>query len=148
MFRYEHIEKNPNPARGDGILTLDQLRYYIRAFKRDPRYGIAGLPHGFAAFVRFCGLDLKWQLKAKILPDTAYSNWLPARVQRRLSSKVRQVLKGQVIFVPASRQHSTWKAVFDSPVPPVPGDIPHRDHEFLLERTVVGPKVRRFPAGF
>lgn len=140
--------RNPNPARGQDILTLTQLRHYVRLFWTDRRYGICGLQGGKTAFLRFCGEDWKAQIVTKIIRDPPESEYLSARLQSTLSRKVLQVLRGQVIFIENSPKTATWRPLLGAPEPPVPDELPARDHEFRLQMTVVGPKIRRISTGF
>lgn len=145
MNSWPHPERNPRPACGHDVLTLSQLRHYVRLFWQERRYGICSVYGGKAAFLRFVGDEFARHLQAKILGDE--SDYLSKPFQRVLSRKVLQVLRGQVIFVETATG-ATWRPMLGSPEPPCELEIPHRDHEFRLEKTVLGPKIRLLPTGF
>ena len=146
-FAHQHVGRNPRPARGKDILTRDQLRYYLRKFWDDEAYGVCQVRGGKEAFLRWCGDDIRWQIMHKLLAPEPESLWLPARVQRIMSRKVLMVLRGQVIFIPEG-VGAIWRPLFDNPQPPVPEAVPRRDHEFRIDHTPVGIKIRRYGTGF
>jgi len=139
--------RNLRPAYGQDVLTLTQLRHYVRLFWSERQYGICGLHGGKAAFLRFVGEEYAQHLRAKLLADPPQSEYLSKRMQRMLSRKVLQVLRGQIIFVETPKG-ATWRPMLGAPEPPVVDALPYRDHEFRLEKTPFGPKIRRLQGGF
>jgi hypothetical protein len=135
--------RNPRPARGPDILTLTQLRHYVRLFWTDRRYGICGLAGGKQAFLRFCGGDpvIRHAIHYRLL--LGHTEWLPEAQQRLLSRKVGQILRGEVIFIEVAPRTATFRPMLGAPEPPIPGAVPFYDHQFRLEHTVMGPKIRR-----
>jgi hypothetical protein len=138
---YSYIWPNPRPARGPEILSLTQLRHYIGLFWTDRRYGICHIRGGKQAFLRFCGSPLDQQIRMKLL--NRESEYFGADLQRQLSRKVLQILRGHIIFVPTSDTEATWKPLMDAPQPPLEGLVPFHDHHFRIEHTAIGPKIRR-----
>lgn len=142
-------ERNRRPAIGRDVLTLSQIRHYIRLFWTVRGYGICGLHGGKDAFLRFVGDEYRAQVLAKITSKTPLSEYLSAPLQRVLSRKILQVLKGEVIFVEQPGGKVIWKPLMKSPQPPFPVEMaPPREHEFRWEWTVVGPKIRRVMTGY
>jgi hypothetical protein len=143
MTWQRYTQRNTRPARGPDVLTLSLLRHYLRKFWTDRVYGICGIQGGKEAFLRFCGEEFKYLIKDTLLREEPLSEYLPARAQRMLSRKVRQVLRGEVIFVQDSGKTATWRPILGAPEPPVPHELPAKDHEFWLQKTPFGPKIRR-----
>ena len=144
-FAKDFIYRNPRPARGVDVLTLTQLRHYLRLFWSERQYGICHIPGGKAAFLRWCGDAATGnQIREKLLAQNPRSEYLSARLQRILSRKVLAVLRGQVIFVEDTPGTATWRPLLGSPEPPVPGELVAPDHQFRIEHTPVGPRIRRF----
>lgn len=137
------ISRNPHPARGRDVLTITQLRHYLRKIWRERRYGVCHIHGGRAAFMRFCGIEWKWLIITRLLPEVSESEYLSARAQRILSRKVLQLLRGEVIFVDDGHGKATWRPVLGRKEPPVAADIRPPDHEFRIEHTAIGPKIRR-----
>jgi hypothetical protein len=144
---WRHPERNPSPAYGRDVLTLAQLRHYVRLFWTERRYGICALNGGKAAFLRFVGPEYTQHVRDKLLAQPPKSEYLSKPLQRLLSRKVLQVLRGQVIFVEVD-SGATWRPMLGCPEPPDEDFRPMRDHEFRVERTVIGPKIRKLPIGF
>jgi hypothetical protein len=142
------VSRNTRPARGQDILTLTQLRHYVRLFWTDRRYGISHIKGGKTAFLRFVGEEHKHHILLKLVKTTPGSEYLSARLQRILSRKVLQVLRGEVIFIENGPITATWRPLLGCPEPPMPDELPPRDHEFRLEKTVLGPRIRRIQSGF
>jgi hypothetical protein len=140
--------RNRRPARGQDILTLTQLRHYLRLFWGDRRYGISHVIGGKTAFLRFCGEEHKHHILLKVVKADPQSEYLSARLQRILSRKVLQVLRGEVIFIQNGPNTATWRPLLGCPEPPMPEELPARDHEFRVEKTVLGPRIRRIQTGF
>lgn len=142
-------ERNRRPATGHDVLTLSQIRHYVRLFWTVRAYGICGLIGGKRAFLRFVGEQYQAQVLAKIVSKKPISEYLSAPLQRVLSRKILQVLKGEVIFVEISGGQTTWKPMLKNPQPPLPFEsAPPREHEFRIEHTVMGPKIRRVSTGY
>lgn len=140
-FKY----RNPRPALGTAVLTLGQLRYYFRRFWEERAYGISHVTGGKAAFLRYCGDDaVGYQIRDKILSKEPRSEYLSAQLQRVLSRKVLAVLRGEVIFVEDGGGRATWRPVLGEPEPPIPGEVLRPDHQFRIEHTAIGPRIRRF----
>ncbi len=125
------------------MLTIDQLKFYLRRFRRDPRYGICVRHGGWTAFTRACGDSAKYL--NRLVPTNPQNNWIPARVQLTLSRKVRQVLAGQ-LYILETPEGMTWCI---EPHPrPLDVEPPPRNHPMYIEHTAIGPKIRRLPSNF
>lgn len=134
-------DRNPRPARGPEVLSLVQLRHYVNLFWTDRRYGICHIRGGKAAFLRFCGERLTHHIQDKLLDQD--SEYFPADLQRQLSKKIQQVLRGQIIFVPVNDGQATWKPLLSAPQPPLDDGVPFYDHQFRIEHTALGPRIRK-----
>ena len=142
-YGYRYVERNKKPATGPDVLSLCQLRHYVRLFWTDRRYGVCHIPGGKAAFLRFCTPRLASYVSQRITPDKPSSEYFPADLQRLLSKKVHQVLRGQIIFVEVDAKTATWRPLLHAPEPPLEHFIPFHDHHFRIEHTAIGPKIRR-----
>lgn len=142
-------ERNRRPAVGKDVLTLSQIRHYVRLFWTERAYGICGIHGGKRAFLRFVGDQYQAQVLAKIVSKKPLSEYLSAPLQRVLSRKILQVLRGEVIFYEVPRGQTTWRPMLKDAQPPLPFlSAPPRQHEFRIEHTVMGPKIRRVMTGY
>lgn len=100
-IRYEDMAftRNPNPARGRDIYSLDELRHYCRLLFRDRKYGVCHVAGGKVAFARACGYKRLESLYDTLVADPPRNEFLSAVKQRTVSRIVRMVLNGKLYFV-------------------------------------------------
>lgn len=133
--------RNPTPARGPGIFSLDELRYYIRAFWTDPTYGICQVQGAKTAFIRACDVTAS-TIKETFLDKSI--EFLKDSTQRRISRCVKDVLTGRVIYCSKPRNACEAEGVYqDHPVPPANVKEAPRQIEFQLIQDRFGPRIRR-----
>lgn len=134
---------NPRPATGPGVLTVDQLKTYLRAFRHDPRYGICGVRGGWGAFARACGDSSKYL--NRLVPESPQNVWIPAWVQATLSRKVRQVLSGQ-LYILEEAQGVRW-CIEPNPKPLNVAPL-QRNHRLYIDHTAIGPRIKKIQTDF
>lgn len=135
--------RNPTPARGPEVYSLDELRYYIREFWTNRLYGICSLRGGKSAFIKACGLGAP-HFEKVLLSDPPKMQFLRAETQRRLSKAVRNVLTGKIHYETDPRNVSHAIGIFDlEGRPPVGSKEVPRAVEFRLQFSRFGPRIHR-----
>lgn len=137
---------NQKPAYGHDVLSVSQLRYWIRKFRQEREYGVCHIRGGWGAFLRYVGYPLAFQVQQRLSPAAVPdAHYLSAKAQRAISRKVWAVLRGEVIFVElrGGPTSATFKPTLGHLQPPLPDSVPVYEHPMRVEWTPIGPKLRR-----
>lgn len=135
--------RNPTPARGPEVYSLDELRYYARKFWNDRIYGICGVEGAKNAFSAACGLRHQY-LKKLLVDDPPQLQFVRADTQRRISKAVRNVIMGKIRYVTDPKRIRRAIGVYDPNGMPLEGvrEAP-RAVEFALRKGLFGPRLHR-----
>lgn len=135
--------RNPHPARGPEVYSLDELRYYLRKFWTDRMYGVCHITGGKAAFCNACGM-VQGYFKSVFVDDPPKMQFLRAETQRRVSKAVRNVLTGKIRYETDLRnvRHAIGKLDPEGRPPAGVKEFP-RVTEFQLQWSRLGPRVHR-----
>lgn len=137
--------RNPNPARGPGVLSLDELRRHIRLFWKDPRYSISYIPGAKRAFIKTCEFPKKY-FEQVFLSDPPEMEYLSARAQRRISKAVLNIAQGYITYVQDPMNFRRAIGFYDpKPLPPATEPPAIREIEFVLRNEGFGPRLFRVP---
>lgn len=135
--------RNPRPARGAEVLSLDELRRYLRLFWSDPEYGLAPVAGAFSAFIRACDVSAQ-HFRNIFLLEPPRQQFMGNDLQRRVSKAVLNVISGRIHYETDPKQVSRALGIYD-PTGAPPGKIPplRRDIQFTLRTTPYGPRLSR-----
>lgn len=134
--------RNPSPAQGPGVYSLDELRHYCRLFWRERRYGVCHVQGGQKAFTRACGYADRSSFEDTLIADPPRSEFLASKRQRVISRIVRLVLSGKLHFETSPTNVARAIARFNNEgLPLVDQPPPARIIRFKLD----GARVRRVP---
>lgn len=135
--------RNPNPARGPEVYSLDELRHYCRLFWRNRMYGVCHVSGGQKAFSKACGLD-KRSFIGIFIDEPPKQQYLRADTQRRVSKAVRNVLTGKIHYEtdPQNVRGAIGKFDFEGKPPAGVKEFP-RTAEFRLQYSRFGPRLHR-----
>lgn len=127
------------------MLSLDELRRYIRLFWTDPEYGLCTVPGAFTLFRQTCQLHSVYFRKL-FLDVPPQMEFLAASRQRLISRAVLNVLSGRIHYEPHPTRLRRAIGVYDAQGAP-PAAIPplRRDVQFALRSSALGPRVYRIP---
>lgn len=148
-FRYEDMrfERNPFPARGPEVLSLDELRHYLRKFWSDPVYGIVNVKGAKAAFLRAVGIG-SGAFLALFIHEPPGFQFMGRKTQRAISKAVLNVLHGKIHYETDLRRINYAIGVYDpAGQPPQGAPALAREVRFLLHQTRFGPRIARISTG-
>lgn len=139
--------RNPYPARGADVYSLDELRYYLRKFWADPVYGIVTVYGAKSAFLRACEMDAPY-FKKIFIENPPQAEFLSAKTQRRISTKVRNVLTGKIHYeTDPLKPHRALGVLDENGTPPGEMEMIPREVRFNLKWSRFGPRIARLPSG-
>lgn len=139
--------RNPWPARGAEVFSLDELRHYLRKFWEDPVYGICQVSGAKPAFLRACHIPVGY-FKKLFIDDPPGQQYLSARMQRRISKHVLNVLTGKIHYETNLKRVRYAVGVYDPHgVPPASAPPIVRETRFILAYNQFGPRIARLPIG-
>lgn len=144
-YRDMPFTRNPWPARGPNVLSLDELRRYIRLFWLDPEYGLSEVRGAYQVFRRKCQLDTTY-FRRLFLMQPPEMEYLSQSRQRLCSKAVLDVLTGRIHYEENPHNLCRAVAVYDPHGTP-PGGIAamKRDIPFSVRFERFGPRLHRLP---
>lgn len=143
---YEQMRyvRNPNPARGAGILSLDDIRRYIRLFRTDPVYGLMDVEGAIGAFMDSCHVS-RQHFRQVFFPPYEME-FVSRRLQTAVSKSILMVLDGKVRFDPDERRAGRAVMVYTPQGTPLQGVQRYQQGpEYALRMTRLGPIL--YPMG-
>jgi hypothetical protein len=135
--------RNPSPARGPEVYSLDELRYYIRLFWKDRMYGVCHVQGGKSAFAKACGMAYGYFVTV-FVDDPPKMQFLRADRQRLVSKAVRNVLTGKIHYETDPKNVRRAVGKYEPDGTPPQGVTPiTRPAEWRLHWNRFGPRIDR-----